>query len=249
MQPTMLEDGTGRVCFLKKSLYGLKQSPRVWYQTPADFLQKLGFHKTQADNSLFISSDRSVFIGDYVDDLLLFGADGDPKVDEVMKYLSDRFKMTDLGDLSHYLGMEVDIDFAAHYESTRRRDAAITKFRNTPLMVEEAVVKTICTPFGHSDRAVIWTVTCGLTASLANILEAIINKFKDIDNYKSEFEVRPRLFNQYKSGTLSIRLADPPPWLGKKLMINEVPLLITAESPMKCSLCRKPSHKSWECTY
>ncbi len=31
MQPTMFEDGTTRVCLLKKGLYGLKQAPRVWY--------------------------------------------------------------------------------------------------------------------------------------------------------------------------------------------------------------------------
>lgn len=110
IQPTMFEDGTSRVCLLRKALYGLKQSPRVWYQTLMDFLKKLGFHKTEADHSLFVSSDKTLFIAVYVDDLLLFGADGDPRIDNVMQNLRDRFKMTDLGDVSHYLGMEVDVD-------------------------------------------------------------------------------------------------------------------------------------------
>ena len=110
MQPTMFEDGTTRVCFLKKALYGLKQSPRVWYQTLLDFLRKLDFHKTEADHGLFVSADKTMFIAVYVDDLLLFGADIDPRIDDVMQNLRDRFRMTDLGDVSHYLGMEVDVD-------------------------------------------------------------------------------------------------------------------------------------------
>ncbi len=79
MQPIMFEDGTTRVCFLKRALYGLKQAPRVWYQTLLDFLRKLDFHKTEADHGLFVSVDKTMFIAVYVDDLLLFGADTDPR--------------------------------------------------------------------------------------------------------------------------------------------------------------------------
>ena len=109
-QPTSLEDDTRRVCRLRKALYGLKQSPRVWYKTLQDFLAKLGFKRTEADHGCFISSDKSIFIAVYVDDLLIFGAPDDPRVEQVMQHLRDRFQMTDLGKVSHYLGMEVDID-------------------------------------------------------------------------------------------------------------------------------------------
>ncbi len=92
MQPTMFEDGTTRVCFLKKALYGLKQAPRVWYQTLLDFPRKLDFHKTESDHGLFVSADKTIIISVYVDDLLLFGADIDPRIDDVMQIFETDFK-------------------------------------------------------------------------------------------------------------------------------------------------------------
>ncbi len=110
MQPTIFEDGTTRVCFLKKALYGLKQAPRVWYQTLLDFLRKLDFHKTKADHGLFVSAEKTMFIAIYVDNLLLFGVDIDPCINDVMQNLWDRFRMTDLDNVLHYLGIEVDVN-------------------------------------------------------------------------------------------------------------------------------------------
>ena len=42
------------VCWLNKSLYGLKQAHRAWYSRFATFLLTLGFTETKADTSLFI---------------------------------------------------------------------------------------------------------------------------------------------------------------------------------------------------
>ncbi len=105
MQLTMFEDGTTRVCFLKKALYSLKKAPRVWYQALLDFFRKLDFHKTEADHGLFVSADKTILITVYLDDLLLFGAGVDPRIDDVIQKHRDRFQMTDLGYISHYLGI------------------------------------------------------------------------------------------------------------------------------------------------
>eukprot|EP00253_Pinus_taeda_P035768 PITA_35768 len=52
---------------LKKSLYGLKQSPRMWYQKFDTFIQGLGFTRSEADHCVYFK-----FIGDRVIYLFLF---------------------------------------------------------------------------------------------------------------------------------------------------------------------------------
>ena len=53
-QPEGFSDGTSRVCQLQKSLYGLKQASRNWFELFTEFLEKLGFYWGKADPCLFI---------------------------------------------------------------------------------------------------------------------------------------------------------------------------------------------------
>ncbi len=58
---------------------------------------------------MFVSQDRQNFLAIYVDDLLIFGSD-DSRLIDIQNQLNARLKMTNLGEISHYLGMEVDVD-------------------------------------------------------------------------------------------------------------------------------------------
>ncbi|SLM38385.1 Reverse transcriptase, RNA-dependent DNA polymerase [Lasallia pustulata] len=107
-QPTLMDDSTGRVCMLKKALYGLKQSACIWYQTLQDFLKKLCFKRVEANHGFFVSNNKSIFIAVYVDDILFFGAPNNKQIQDAIQDLQDQFQMTDLGEVSHYLGMEID---------------------------------------------------------------------------------------------------------------------------------------------
>jgi hypothetical protein len=49
-----LSENADYVCKLKKSLYGLKQTPRAWYSRLDKYLQQEGFRKGSADNNLYI---------------------------------------------------------------------------------------------------------------------------------------------------------------------------------------------------
>ena len=55
-QPTGFVDTDypDHVCLLSRSLYGLKQASRAWYQRIAAFLQQQGFRSTRSDASLFV---------------------------------------------------------------------------------------------------------------------------------------------------------------------------------------------------
>ena len=138
----------GLVCKLRKALYGLKQAPRVWSAMIRSFLNKLGFHETESDKSLFVSEDKKMFIAVYVDDLLIIGADMS-RIDKVKAELKSTFKMTDLGPASHYLGMEI------------RRDRG----RRTLTLLQTTYLETVLEKFGMRDCA---SVATPMEASVPN---------------------------------------------------------------------------------
>ena len=107
-QPTGFEEDPTRVCLLLKALYGLKQSPREWYENLSEFLIGLGFVRSQYDSCLFLfKSDQGiVFVAVYVDDIQIVG--NRPLVDWVKAKLHERYKTTDLGPCTYYLGMRME---------------------------------------------------------------------------------------------------------------------------------------------
>ena len=63
------------VCKLNKSLYGLKQSPRMWYQKFDTSIRGLGFTRSKEDRCVYFKliADRVIYLVLYVDDMLLVG--------------------------------------------------------------------------------------------------------------------------------------------------------------------------------
>ena len=96
---------------LLKSLYGLKQSPRLWYQTINTFLLSLGLKQSSADSNLYITKDVLVLL--YVDDTPVFDT-SDPNSKEsgiaatrIMTVLKSEYRMTDLGPIQRFLGFDI----------------------------------------------------------------------------------------------------------------------------------------------
>ena len=95
------------VCKLKKSIYGLKQSPRCWNSVLDQFLKKIGFVQATSDPCLYMASEGELFlIAVYVDDIVLAGS-SDVRMKEVKQALSQKFQVKDLGDLHYFLGVKV----------------------------------------------------------------------------------------------------------------------------------------------
>ncbi|CAI7810432.1 unnamed protein product [Closterium sp. NIES-53] len=110
-QPEGFDDGSGRVWKLKNALYGLKQAPRQWYLKLREVLEEIGFTPSSADHSLFMlgEGEQRRFMVLYVDDILIFSPSSD-LVKEVMLKLQDKFKCKALGDVSFYLGLQIERD-------------------------------------------------------------------------------------------------------------------------------------------
>ncbi len=65
---------TDLVCRLKKSLYGLKQSPRCWNSALNSHLKNMGFVQATGDPCIYMATEGEMFlIAVYVDDILLAG--------------------------------------------------------------------------------------------------------------------------------------------------------------------------------
>nr|GEW82899.1 ribonuclease H-like domain, reverse transcriptase, RNA-dependent DNA polymerase [Tanacetum cinerariifolium] len=102
------EQDNGKVYRLIKALYGLRQAPRAWNIKLDNTLKSLDFKKCALEQAIYrkTSKDSTLLIGVYVDDLIITGA---PKK-EIYKFkdqMEEKFKMSGLGLLAYYLGIEV----------------------------------------------------------------------------------------------------------------------------------------------
>ena len=98
------------VCKLKKSLYGLKQSPRCWNTALDKHLKSMGLKQLEADPCLYTAeSGETVIIAVYVDDILI-STETEKKMNQIKHQLSEKFKIKDLGEMNSFLGVQVNHD-------------------------------------------------------------------------------------------------------------------------------------------
>lgn len=101
----------GIVCKLQKGLYGLKKSPRLWYERISEYLfEKMGLKQLHADHGIF-ATDQGVhgsMISIWVDNINLFTPRGSPMMQRMKEILTAGFKMVNMGPISYYLGLKVE---------------------------------------------------------------------------------------------------------------------------------------------
>lgn len=122
-QPTGFVD-TARpdaVCLLDKSLYGLRQAPRAWFTRFAEFVVKLGFWATRSDSSLFVlrRGHDVAYLLLYVDDIVLTGSNN-MLLQDIVDRLRGEFAVKDMGELSFFLGIDVQRTKEGFYLSQAR---------------------------------------------------------------------------------------------------------------------------------
>lgn len=111
-QPQGYDDGTNRVLKLRKSLYGLRESPRRRYECFNESMLKLGFKRCEYDYCLYIkrSNGDCVYILLFVDDMLICSTNI-KDINEIKGKLFKRFRIKDLGEVKNYIGIEINYDY------------------------------------------------------------------------------------------------------------------------------------------
>ncbi len=103
-----IQKDSNLVCRLKKSIYGLKQAPWAWYAKMDSFLLDTSFSRCHSDNIVYTKKvgKSLIILFPYVDDLILTSSDPN-LINHVKSSLEKQFRMTDLGYLHYFLGLQV----------------------------------------------------------------------------------------------------------------------------------------------
>ena len=97
-----------KVLKLKKALYSLHQAPRAWNAKLYDTLLSLNFKRSPSEYAIYTKRKREaqLVVEVYIDDLVIISASSED-INKFKREMADAFKMSDLGLLCYYLGIEV----------------------------------------------------------------------------------------------------------------------------------------------
>jgi hypothetical protein len=126
---------------LLKSLYGMKEAPKLWYQKVTSGLIEMGFERSQHDQCLFMHKEKRIILLLYTDDCLLF-CETNEMLQEMIATMQKMFSLTeqDVGqDVFDYLGIELTFKGT---KVTMRQDGLMKKIFKTTKWEELSGDKT-----------------------------------------------------------------------------------------------------------
>ncbi|GJY53704.1 putative ribonuclease H-like domain-containing protein [Tanacetum coccineum] len=198
-----------------KALYGLHQAPRAWYETLANYLLSNGFKRGKIDQTLFIKKQKGdiLLVHVYVDDII-FGLTNKKLCTGFEKLMKDKFQMSSMGELTFFLGLQVQQKEDGIFISQDKYVAEILKKFNysdvksasTPVDLEKPLVKD-----GDADdvdvhlyRSMIGSLMY-LTASRPDIMFAVCACARfQVTPKTSHLLAVKRIFRYLKGKTLSL---------------------------------------------
>jgi len=101
----------GQVCKLNNSIYGLKQAARCWFETFENVLKSIGFINSAVDRCIYLLDHgdilKNIYVLLYVDDLVIATKSIDT-MKNLKTFLMSKFRMTDLCEIRHFIGIKVE---------------------------------------------------------------------------------------------------------------------------------------------
>ena len=93
---------------LNRALYGLRDSPLLWYEEFSGSLREFGLMASKEEPCLFFDQERKVWVLFYVDDTLIMYAEEDEKQAlEKLSKITAKYEMQDQGEVNWFLGVRV----------------------------------------------------------------------------------------------------------------------------------------------
>ncbi len=158
-----------KVCRLKKTLYGLKQSARCWNEALDTYLKSNGYTQSDADGCIYyytkMEGNKLLIIAVYVDDTVI--ASNDLQLLRIAKKkLKQKFKMDDRGEIHFLLGMRI---------LRNRKDRILT-------IDQSAYLENIIQKYGMEDcRPIATPMEAGKSVTALSDEEEVV----DIHTYQS----------------------------------------------------------------
>ncbi|GJS62129.1 retrovirus-related pol polyprotein from transposon TNT 1-94, partial [Tanacetum coccineum] len=140
-----------KVYKLKKALYGLKQAPQAWYSQIDGYFKEKGFDQSESEPTLYVKNQGTsdiLIVALYVNDLVFTG-NNKKMIEDFKNEMMQKYEMSDLGILNHFLGMEIYQDedgvfiCQENYVEKILKIFGMSEFKpkDTPLVVNEKLMK------------------------------------------------------------------------------------------------------------
>ena len=150
-QSFVIKGEEDKVYKLRKALYGLKQAPRAWYSQIDGYFNEKGFKRSLSEPTLYVKKNEAgdiLIAAIYVDDLLFTG-NNESMIKEFKSEMLKRYEMSDMGQLCHFLGIEIYQDVDGVFISQRKYAENILKnqhmfgcnYMDSPLSVNDKLKK------------------------------------------------------------------------------------------------------------
>ena len=103
-----IEGKQGKVLKLRKALYGLQKSPKLWFNHFSTTLRKLGLIPVPDEPCLYVHPTELTMVYFYVDDILLFGKPGSiPELEALAQRIEETYEIRRIKDANHYLNIRI----------------------------------------------------------------------------------------------------------------------------------------------
>jgi transposase InsO family protein len=138
---------------LNRALYGLRDSPLLWYEEFSRTLRSRNLTSAKEEPCLFFDQDRKILILFYVDDILLiYHKDYEQETHKIWDKVKEKYEIQDQGPVEWFLGVRVirnrqDRTITLVHDTyidkiTKKFDLGDGSFPPTPLPSEELIKNT-----------------------------------------------------------------------------------------------------------